>query len=56
MIDAAYSQVGKRLGLPTHAYMGLSDAKVLDAQAGMESGFGAALAAMAGINSISGPG
>ena len=25
MIDAAYAQVGKSLGLPTHAYLGASD-------------------------------
>jgi trimethylamine--corrinoid protein Co-methyltransferase len=56
MIDAAYSQVGKRLNLPTHAYMVLSDAKSLDAQAGLESGMGAILAALAGINVVSGPG
>lgn len=56
MIDLAYSQVGKHLGLPTHAYMALSDAKSLDAQAGLESGMGAILAALAGINVVSGPG
>jgi trimethylamine--corrinoid protein Co-methyltransferase len=56
MIDCGYAQVGKRLKLPTHAYMGLSDAKVLDAQAGLESGMGALLAALAGINVVSGPG
>ena len=41
MIDAAYSQIGKYYGLPTHAYMGLSDAKILDSQAGLESCSGA---------------
>jgi trimethylamine--corrinoid protein Co-methyltransferase len=56
MIDAAYSQVGKHLGVPTHAYMALSDAKSLDAQAGLESGMGAILAALAGVNVVSGPG
>ncbi|MDZ7261985.1 MAG: trimethylamine methyltransferase family protein [candidate division KSB1 bacterium] len=56
MIDAAYAQIGKYLGLPTHAYMGLSDAKVLDAQAGLETAMGALLAALSGINVISGPG
>jgi len=56
MIDAAYAQVGKHLGLPTHAYMGLSDAKTPDWQAGMEGGMGATLAALAGVNMISGPG
>jgi trimethylamine--corrinoid protein Co-methyltransferase len=56
MIDMAYSQVGKHLGLPTHAYMALSDAKSPDAQAGLESAMGAILAALAGINIVSGPG
>ncbi len=56
MIDAAYVQVGKALGLPTHAYMGMSDAKVVDAQCGFESGIGAVLAALAGVNMISGAG
>jgi len=56
MIDAAYTQVGKSLGMPTHAYMALSDAKNADWQAGMETGNGATLAALAGVNMISGPG
>jgi trimethylamine--corrinoid protein Co-methyltransferase len=56
MIDAAYSQVGKRLGLPTHAYLGMSDAKIVDTQCGFESGMGAMVGALAGINMISGPG
>jgi trimethylamine--corrinoid protein Co-methyltransferase len=56
MIDAAYAQVGKSLGLPTHAYMGLSDAKVIDAQCGFESGIGLVLAALAGVNMISSAG
>jgi trimethylamine--corrinoid protein Co-methyltransferase len=56
MIDATFVQVGKHLGLPTHAYMGLSDAKVVDAQAGFESGMGALMAVLAGVNMISGPG
>jgi len=56
MIDMAYAQIGKYLHLPTHAYMGLSDAKVNDSQAGLESGMGATLAALAGINVVSGAG
>ncbi|MEE9443169.1 MAG: trimethylamine methyltransferase family protein [candidate division Zixibacteria bacterium] len=56
MIDCAYSEIGKYFGLPTQAYIGLSDAKQLDAQAGLESSMGATLAALSGINSISGPG
>jgi trimethylamine--corrinoid protein Co-methyltransferase len=56
MSDCAYNEIGKYLGIPTQAYIGLSDAKLLDAQAGLESGLGAILAALAGINSVSGPG
>lgn len=56
MIDAAYTQIGKSLNMPTHAYMGLSDAKVNDPQAGFETALGAALGALAGVNVISGPG
>jgi len=56
MMDCAYSEIGHRLGLPTQGYIGLSDAKLLDAQAGWETGIGATLAALAGIDSVSGPG
>jgi trimethylamine--corrinoid protein Co-methyltransferase len=56
MIDCAYAQVGKALRLPTHTYLGASDAKTIDAQAGMESGVTAVLGALAGINMISGAG
>lgn len=56
MIDIAYAQVGKSLGLPTHTYLVGGDAKVVDAQAGLESGMAAVLGALAGINMISGAG
>ena len=56
MIDCAYSEIGKSLGMPTQGYISLSDAKQLDAQAGLETGIGATLAALSGINNISGPG
>lgn len=56
MIDCAYNEIGKHLGVPTQAYISLSDAKLLDAQAGLESSMGATLAALSGINNISGPG
>jgi len=56
MINAAYVQIGKRLGLPTHSYLGLSDAKIVDGQAGLETGMGALVAALAGANVISGVG
>jgi trimethylamine--corrinoid protein Co-methyltransferase len=56
MIDASYAQVGKYLGLPTHTYLCASDAKVVDAQAGLESGITAMIGALAGVNMISGAG
>jgi trimethylamine--corrinoid protein Co-methyltransferase len=55
-LNTAYVAVAKSLGLPTQAYMALSDAKNLDAQAGAETFGSALLAALAGINSVSGPG
>ncbi len=56
MIDLACAQVGKHLGLPTHTYLVASDSKLVDAQAGLESGMSALLGALAGINMISGAG
>jgi len=56
MLDGAGAEIGKRLGLPTHAYLALSDAKPVDFQAGMETGMGAVIAALSGINNVSGPG
>lgn len=56
MICSAYAQVGKSLGLPTHAYLCASDSKLLDAQAGLESGMTALVGALSGINMISGAG
>ncbi|PWB53031.1 MAG: hypothetical protein C3F13_10450 [Anaerolineales bacterium] len=56
MIDASYAQIGKFVGLPTHTYLCASDAKVIDAQAGLESGMSAVIGALAGINMISGAG
>jgi trimethylamine--corrinoid protein Co-methyltransferase len=56
MIDGSYAEIGKHLGLPVQAYMALSDSKTVDYQAGMESAMGATIAALSGINNISGPG
>jgi trimethylamine:corrinoid methyltransferase-like protein len=56
MLNCANNEIGKRLGLPTQGYTALSDAKQLDAQAGLETSMGATLAALSGINSVSGPG
>ena len=55
MINCAYVQVGKELGMPTHSYLGMSDAKIVDAQCGLESS-SAFFAALAGANMVSGPG
>jgi trimethylamine---corrinoid protein Co-methyltransferase len=56
MLNAACSQVGKALGLPTHGYLVASDSKLVDAQAGMESATSAVIGALSGINMISGAG
>ena len=52
----ASSEIGKYYGLPTHSYLGTSDAKTEDSQSGFESGVGLILGALYGVNVISGPG
>ncbi len=56
MLNVASAQAAKSFGLPTHGYLIGSDAKLLDAQAGQESGVAAILGALGGINMISGAG
>ena len=59
MLDSTYAQIGKAIkpgGLPTHAYLGMADTKIIDAQTGLESASGAILGALAGVNMMSGPG
>jgi trimethylamine--corrinoid protein Co-methyltransferase len=59
MLDCTYAQIGKAVkpgGLPTHAYLGMADTKIVDAQTGLESASGAILGALAGVNMMSGPG
>src|SRR6266508_4702278 len=56
MIDSSYAQVGKSLGLPTHTYLGATDSKLVDAQAGLERGMGAMGGALSGMNIIPGAG
>jgi trimethylamine---corrinoid protein Co-methyltransferase len=56
MLDVACAEVGKHLGLPTHAYMVAGDGRVIDAQVQMESGMSAVLGTLAGVNMISGAG
>ena len=55
-LNVAYVSIARSLGLPTQAYMALSDGKLVDAQAGGETFSSALLAALAGVNSVSGPG
>jgi trimethylamine--corrinoid protein Co-methyltransferase len=56
MLTCAAAEIGQRLGLPTQGYISLSDSKALDAQAGLETGIGATLAALTGLDNVSGPG
>jgi trimethylamine--corrinoid protein Co-methyltransferase len=56
IIACASAEMGKFYGLPTHAYLGVSDSKSVDAQSGYESAMGLVQAALTGINIVSGPG
>ena len=56
MAACASAEMGKHYGIPTQAYLGLSDSKALDAQSGIETSMGIFFAAMARINIVSGPG
>jgi len=56
MLDCSYAQVAKSLNMPTHTYLGATDSKLVDAQAGLESGVTAMIGALSGINMISGSG
>lgn len=56
MLDVGCAEVGKYLGLPTHAYMVAGDGRFVDAQVEMESGMSVLLGALVGINMISGAG
>lgn len=55
-LNVAYVEIAKHLNLPTQGYMALGEGKFLDAQAGAETFGGALLAAISGMNSVSGPG
>ena len=56
MIACGAAEIGRRLGLPTQGYIGLSDAKIPDAQAGLETSMGTTLAALSSFDNVSGPG
>jgi trimethylamine--corrinoid protein Co-methyltransferase len=45
MMDCSYAQVAKTLNMPTHTYLGATDSKLVDAQAGLESGISAVIGA-----------
>jgi len=49
---SAQAEVAQSFGLPTWGYAGCSDAKVVDAQAGLESGFSIITQALSGLNLI----
>ncbi|TRO46525.1 hypothetical protein E2P65_05605 [Candidatus Bathyarchaeota archaeon] len=56
MAACAFAEMGKHYRVPTHGYLGLSDSKAVDGQSSFESGAGILLAALAGVNVVSGPG
>ena len=56
MADMAAVEVVRRLNIPSLVFMGCSDAKRPDAQAGLESGMGMLLGALCGANIVQGAG
>ncbi|UCD45312.1 MAG: trimethylamine methyltransferase family protein [Candidatus Bathyarchaeota archaeon] len=56
MTACASAEMGKHYGVPTQGYLGLSDSKAVDGQSSFESGMGIMLAALTGVNIVSGPG
>jgi len=56
MLSAAYSEIAKFYGIPSGAYLGMSESKVVDAQTGLESAIGTIIGTLASINCITGPG
>jgi trimethylamine--corrinoid protein Co-methyltransferase len=56
MLCSAYAQIARVYHIPSGAYMGISEAKLVDAQSGLESAVGLVGGTLAGINCITGPG
>jgi trimethylamine--corrinoid protein Co-methyltransferase len=56
LVSLAYRDLAKLIELPVHTYMGLSDSKLVDYQAGAESAYSSLLAAVSGFDVVSGPG
>ncbi|MBW2057606.1 MAG: trimethylamine methyltransferase family protein [Deltaproteobacteria bacterium] len=52
LLDAALTDISKRLGIPVFSTAGCSDAKTLDEQAGLEAGLSILMAAQSGANLI----
>jgi len=56
MLSAAYAQIARSYGIPSGAYLGISETKIIDTQTGLESATGLIIGTLAGINCITGPG
>jgi len=56
MLSAAFAQIARSYGIPSGAYLGISETKIIDAQTGLESAAGLIIGTLAGINCITGPG
>lgn len=56
MLGCGHVQIGKHLCLPTGTALGITDSKIADAQAGLESAIGILLAMLSRANFIMGPG
>ncbi|MEM3523580.1 MAG: trimethylamine methyltransferase family protein [Thermoproteota archaeon] len=52
----AYNRIGKYFGIPTHAYLGVSDSLEVDERAFVESAYCLTMGRKAGVNVVSGPG
>lgn len=56
MLSAGYAQIARAYGIPSGAYLGISETKTVDAQTGLESANGLVIGTLAGINCITGSG
>jgi len=56
MLCTAYVQIARTYRIPSGAYLGISETKIIDAQTGLESATGLIIGALAGINCITGLG
>lgn len=56
LMGCGVGQVGRRLGLPTQFFLGVSDSKCTDWQAGVEAGLGILMGTLCGVNLVTGLG